>query len=84
MVGILCVHVSPNNRARCRDCDAKILKGEPRMEVQSHYNYGGYLCYKCADKTINEVFVEIRAYKKKFLELKKKCINKIIIKELFR
>lgn len=77
--------ISPNNRAKCKDCREKILKGMPRGITTIYYGIG-YTCYRCTKNRIERFEVHCKQMKIDYAKIMKKCSKRIktaiIIKEL--
>lgn len=82
------IEISPNNRAKCRKCFKKVIKGTPRLILSSEYKisfkggrhsfYGrAYICYECIDNVLNELKDKIRMLKKE----SKKLNNRLSVKK---
>jgi hypothetical protein len=62
--------IAPSNRALCRKCQRKILKGELRLVLSSPGSYGNetnhYLCKDCAPKVLIEAQTKLSEFEKEF------------------
>lgn len=72
---------SPNNRAKCKNCENRIRKGEPRANIDTFYG-DGYLCFKCTSSHLGNEIKRYKGLQKEFKKCFDKCSDKIIINEL--
>ena len=74
------IEISSNNRAKCRNCFKKVIKGTPRSILRcetklkwkgKEWTKGGkaYFCYECIDKNLKYLIEHIRDLKKEHRKL---------------
>ena len=82
------VQIAEKGNAHCQMCSKLIQKGEPRLQRFRHTQYGfhpDYICYKCANKELENEEGELKdnlilntILKKNLADTKKKC-SKVLI-----
>ena len=81
------IEVSPNNRAKCRNCFNKVRKGTPRLILNSTYTYffngnkihfkgNAYVCHNCIDYVLNNLNKGISLLRKGFRKFNRRKLVK--------